>query len=1789
MRISISSPIPDLGSIPGPSRPGFPSGGLGDLEFKLEIQGPATLSFNALKSGGGTNFSIDWGDNTVVSGVTTTSHSHTYGSGTFILAINSKDDSGPIDQFQITGSQTNKNAVKKILNWGTTPWLNLTSAFQNCHGLTHIDKSDFSSGATINLTSAFQNCDNLTTVDFTGWKASGNVTGVNMFRDCTALESFKLKGAINFASGSLNNDWFRDSGASTGCTFDIQNLNFSGSTGNQTNVKSWFYGSNIKIDSKLTNWTFPSATWNLGEFFRTATIIGSNATVDLSNWTLPSNSSTVLEAMFREFSTIAAAGGTEQVVNMSNWNFGSAGNLKALFHTSGIRRITGLSTWSSNGLTNIQNLFYDTKNLSIDANDNFTSSFWNNSNISFGSLAFYQLGSLTTSSTAGAFPNLNGATFSSINFNSMFLNAHFNTDVSLTGVNFPSANNIQFRSAFQGVELFHSNSTIDLSNTVVNALTVERAFRYALVDNIVFGNDFDFTNCTNFAYSFRSTTDSTVTFPMPNVTFPIDSNRPNYSSATDTRSYPAIDFSTCQADNLIRALHDTGGNASGNASTFDLKNSQVTGTPSVVNNYLDNVLPSRGWTITSNSTDAALPFVYPAYALDPTVYTTGISPTTVPSGATFSTTTNGVTVNPTTGVMSWASTFRGGIDLKCVYSDGCYNEVSFIVQVPLKMNITIPSGSTNFELKPQMSAGECFVDWGDNSSQTLTANTTHSYASSGSDQTYSVKIFDSPSGSKFTGFNSSWNATSGGYIDDIAQWGEIEWQNNYWFANTSKVTITATDTPNLSQATSLQGMFSSNGSNSVFSGGSAIGSWDVSTITNMSSMFFKITSANFTQNLSNWDVSKVTTLNRFNYTYPEHMVHNQNWVADWGNKTSKVEDFQYFMYGGKSNNIAVNSNMGNYNTSSATNMSYMFFNNGGDIANCKTKIVNAGQADEYIAWDVKKVENFTYMFAGGYGRFVSTEFPDNWYISGEGQDVNMQNMFGWFHGGGSLNNLTDVNSFATKTISAGNSPYGTQYTAWNMSNTTNLAGFAQQSATGNQLNWNINTWQISNKLTRFDSMFHVRNQAASFTYTLDQDLGHWDISNVTNATNSWFNNYPYNPVPAGFSVNFSRANYDSLLSIADGWGQHASSAQSGVVLNMGASQYTPGNIYEGTQGINTYHANKIYNGGADLRIYTSIGDVVERDPDPNGVFDTYAIITGYDAGGIRATTQGNIGPADYKVMDSDAAKGRVALINAGWEITDGGAYIQFASVEMTINVNAGDTFSITPQGGPNNFKIDWGDGNGFVGDPTNSGANYTGSSFTATSPAYASGGNKTVKICEDASQYIHSLSQNWNGPSSGDRSKIINIPNWGSNSWRNLYRTFFECDNLVMNTTTIPNLANGPSLSGMFYRSDGDFTNSNIGNWNMTTITRIDSMFQQASNFNVDISGWDVSNVTNISAFAYQASSFNQDLSSWNVANVTNTYLALGLTSFNHYLPWALNTSANPPDPYYLTSIFSGSAMSTNNYTDTIVYWANFVKNQTPDAPLNVNMSVQNGRTFDSNRSGGTNFANAFAAREFLTNAVASGGAGWTITGDTVLPLLVPAGKSLSFNGSSEYISLGRPSNLILTPGTDAMTISAYFKTNEEGGGCIYSFDAPSGSSNTRIKIGIRTDNGKIETTLNGNSTGQVPSSSTDYRDNQWHHVAVTIAASASTATVYIDGSSVGTTAIGSGSSINAEEGGAIGARTPSSPGFYFTGQLDEIMVWNTVISTSNITTLADAVGSGNVPNPATLSSGVQLWNRMGD
>ena len=63
-----------------------------------------------------------------------------------------------------------------------------------------------------------------------------------------------------------------------------------------------------------------------------------------------------------------------------------------------------------------------------------------------------------------------------------------------------------------------------------------------------------------------------------------------------------------------------------------------------------------------------------------------------------------------------------------------------------------------------------------------------------------------------------------------------------------------------------------------------------------------------------------------------------------------------------------------------------------------------------------------------------------------------------------------------------------------------------------------------------------------------------------------------------------------------------------------------------------------------------------------------------------------------------------------------------------------------------------------------------------------------------------------------------------------------------------------------------------IEEWNVSKVTNMSKMFEDAKAFNQDISKWDVSNVTNMNYMFGGALAFNQDISNWDVSNVTNMH-----------------------------------------------------------------------------------------------------------------------------------------------------------------------------------------------------------------------------------------------------------------------------------------------------------------------------
>ena len=329
------------------------------------------------------------------------------------------------------------------------------------------------------------------------------------------------------------------------------------------------------------------------------------------------------------------------------------------------------------------------------------------------------------------------------------------------------------------------------------------------------------------------------------------------------------------------------------------------------------------------------------------------------------------------------------------------------------------------------------------------------------------------------------------------------------------------------------------------------------------------------------------------------------------------------------------------------------------------------------------------------------------------------------------------------------------------------------------------------------------------------------------------------------------------------------------------------------------------------------------------------------------------------------------------------------SLQFTVQMGAGETFVFPGSNGAAVFKIDWGQGAGFQ--------DVTGTNNT--SPAYATAGLYTVRV-------LNANTVNFNASPTANKAKIRALQNWGNSTWITLVNSFRNIPNLTITAIDYPDLSTATdmqySFSGSPFPGSTNFTGwdvSNIqtfnsmfanalpsgsidlSNWDMSSATNINSMISGVDGGVGDITGWDVSNVTGagFASFMNGNTFFNQDISSWDASNATNFVNFLRGAVFNQNMG-TLSLGAGLTTMQYMC-YFNG--MNTENYTDTFVGFANQVK--TNGFPYNVNAANQNGRTYNNARPGGSNFANAAAARTFLTSSVASGGAGWSIASDTVI------------------------------------------------------------------------------------------------------------------------------------------------------------------------------------------------------------
>ena len=168
----------------------------------------------------------------------------------------------------------------------------------------------------------------------------------------------------------------------------------------------------------------------------------------------------------------------------------------------------------------------------------------------------------------------------------------------------------------------------------------------------------------------------------------------------------------------------------------------------------------------------------------------------------------------------------------------------------------------------------------------------------------------------------------------VVQFGDVVWKRlHYAFSWCVNMRFAeGIDTPNLSQCTSLKGMFQW-----CKSFNSPLANWDVSKITNMNSMFE--TCENFNQPLESWDVSHVTDMSRM---FAECSSFNQP-LAKWN--VSKVSDMSDMFHVCS----AFNQDINDWNVSNVTKMGGMF---------CWCSSFN----QPLEKWDVSKVRDMSDMF-----------------------------------------------------------------------------------------------------------------------------------------------------------------------------------------------------------------------------------------------------------------------------------------------------------------------------------------------------------------------------------------------------------------------------------------------------------------------------------------------------------------------------------------------------------------------------------------------------------------------------------------------------------------------------------------------------------------------------------------------------------------------------------------------------------------------------------------------------------
>ncbi|WP_422105431.1 BspA family leucine-rich repeat surface protein [Winogradskyella sp.] len=308
--------------------------------------------------------------------------------------------------------------------------------------------------------------------------------------------------------------------------------------------------------------------------------------------------------------------------------------------------------------------------------------------------------------------------------------------------------------------------------------------------------------------------------------------------------------------------------------------------------------------------------------------------------------------------------FAGLID----YEGGDGNDVSLRTDNSIAFMTTWqtdnPGTSNDKTISIPTSSGETYdyvVDWGDGTIERITtdASPSHTYATAGE---VTVKIFGTFPRIQF---NNSFGDRQ--KITEVVQWGNIQWSSmESAFLGCTNLDVTAMDSPDLTNVTSMQKMF--RGCTSLI-GTTAFDDWNVANVEDMIQLF--ASASQFNINISNWNVSSVQFMTNM---FDSASIFNQP-IGNWN--TENVTHMGGMFSGAE----AFNQDLNNWDVSSVEIMAALF----ADATNFNGNITS---------WNTNAVTDMLSMFSGAeaFNQDIS-----GWNTS------NVYRMFNMFRGAADFN------------------------------------------------------------------------------------------------------------------------------------------------------------------------------------------------------------------------------------------------------------------------------------------------------------------------------------------------------------------------------------------------------------------------------------------------------------------------------------------------------------------------------------------------------------------------------------------------------------------------------------------------------------------------------------------------------------------------------------------------------------------------------------------------------------------